>query len=62
MAEDIEMMLLSSLTRIRNRQEEAHQDGSAPKKARTIEPADGAELSLESAVSPALTPFRTGGK
>ena len=62
--EDIETML-SSLTRIRDRQEEAHQDGSVPKKARTsepVEPTDGGGPSSESTPSPALTPFRTGGK
>ena len=60
-AEDIATML-TSLTRLRDRQEEAHQGESAPKKARTEEPGDAGKTSLDSAASHALTPFGGGGK
>ena len=60
-AEDVETML-ASLTRLRDRQEEVHQEGSALKKARTTEPTDGGEHSVDSAASPAMMPFGKGSK
>ena len=59
--EDIAMML-TSLSKIRDRQEEAQEEGTAAKKPRTVNLADAGDRALDSGVPSALTPFGSGGK